>query len=214
VGDRPRRFDRRSAAGRRGRVAWRTGAPEGIEVDGPGADRPPIGPVDGPLDDVFEFTDVPRPGVALEHRKRLWRERRRRIEPELTGHSPGEMGGEDGDVFRPRAERRHMEDLERKPVEEILLEASGPGHGGKIGIGRGDDADIDPRRPRAPHPFERAVLHDPQELLLGFKRDQTDLVEEERAPFGRLETAGAVAAGAGERPLLMPEQLRLDKRRR
>ena len=152
--------------------------------------------------------------MGLELLQRLRRELRRRIEPELPPHPAGEMPREDRDVFLPLAKRRHMEDLEREPVEEILLEAPGPGEGGEIGIRGGDDADIDPHRPRTPHPLERAILHDPEELFLGFERDEANLVKEERAAIGRLEPPRPLPASAGERPLLVPEQLRLNKRRR
>ena len=85
---------------------------------------------------------------------------------------------------------------------------------GEIGIRGGDDADIDPHRPRTPHPLERAILHDPEELFLGFERDEANLVKEERAAIGRLEPPRPLPASAGERPLLVPEQLSLDERRR
>ena len=208
-----RRIDRRCGLGRHGRGAGLTGAPEGIEVDRFHSNRPPFGPVDRPLDDVFEFADVARPGMGFEHLKRLGRELRRRITPDLAPHPAGEMPGEDGDVFLPLAERRHMEDLERQPVEKILLETPGPGEGGEIGVGGGADANVDPHRPRAPHPFERTVLHHAEKLFLGLQWHQSNLVEEERAAIGRLKSPRPFPGGAGERPLLVPEQLRLDQRR-
>jgi hypothetical protein len=65
-----------------------------------------------------------------------------------------------------------------------------------------------------PHPLERAVLHDPEELFLSFERDEANLVKEERAAIGRLKPPRPFPAGPSERPLLVPEQLRLDERRR
>ena len=143
--------------------------------------------------------------MGLEHLKRLGRELRRRITPDLAPHPAGEVPGEDGDVFPPLAKRRHTEDLERQPVEEVLLETPGPGEGGEIGIRGGDDADVDPHRPRAPHPFERTVLHDPEELFLGLQWHQANLVEQERATISRLESPRPFPGSAGERPLLVPE---------
>ena len=103
-----RRIDRRCGLGRHGRGAGLTGAPEGIEVDRFHSNRPPFGTVDRPLDDVFEFADVARPGVGFEHLNRFCRELRRRITPDLAPHPAGEMPGEDGDVFLPLAERRRL----------------------------------------------------------------------------------------------------------
>ena len=64
----------------------------------------------------------------------------------------------------------------------------------------------------APDPLERALLQDAQELDLRPHRDLADLVEEQRAAVRLLEAPDAALVGAGERALLVPEQLALEER--
>src|SRR2546423_1853450 len=57
-------------------------------------------------------------------------------------------------------------------------------------------------------------LEHAQQLRLQLERQLADLVEEQRAAARALERAGAPAIGAGERALLVAEELALDQRRR
>ena len=56
-----------------------------------------------------------------------------------------------------------------------------------------------------------ALLQHAQELGLQVRRHLPDLVEQQRAALGHLEQAFLVHRGAGERALLVTEQLRLDQ---
>src|SRR2546430_13505360 len=60
--------------------------------------------------------------------------------------------------------------------------------------------------------LELALLEHAQDLGLGHRREVGNLVEEERAPVGQLEAALLAAGRAGERALLVTEQLRLEQR--
>src|SRR5256886_13194337 len=60
--------------------------------------------------------------------------------------------------------------------------------------------------------LELALLEHAQDLGLGHGREAGDLVEEERAPVGQLEAALLPPRRAGERALLVAEQLRLEQR--
>src|SRR5262249_12934714 len=64
--------------------------------------------------------------------------------------------------------------------------------------------------PRTADRLDLALLDDAQELRLHVGADLADLVEEERAPVRALEAARARCDGAGERALLVPEELALD----
>ena len=59
--------------------------------------------------------------------------------------------------------------------------------------------------------FDLAVLEHPQHLRLGAQAHVADLVEENGAAVGLDELADLPSVGAGERALLVPEQLRLDQ---
>jgi hypothetical protein len=63
-------------------------------------------------------------------------------------------------------------------------------------------------------PLEYPVLQDSQQLRLQIERELADLVEKERGAVGELETSDLPAQRTGVRPLLAPEQLCLDQRRR
>ena len=79
---------------------------------------------------------------------------------------------------------------------------------------RRHDAHVDRRRLRRADADDLVRLEHAQQLRLQLQRQLADLVEEHRAAVGALEHAGAPLGGAGERALLVPEQLRLDQRRR
>jgi hypothetical protein len=55
------------------------------------------------------------------------------------------------------------------------------------------------------------MLQDAQQAGLRLHRHVADLVKEERATFGLLETAGGAVLRAGEGALLVPEQFRFDQ---
>jgi hypothetical protein len=64
---------------------------------------------------------------------------------------------------------------------------------------------------RAADALELALLQHAQQLGLQVERHLADLVEEQRAAVGELERAGARGDGAGERALLVAEQLALEQ---
>ena len=64
----------------------------------------------------------------------------------------------------------------------------------------------------AAEPAELPLLQHAQQLDLRRRRHLGDLVEEQRAAVGELEAAGAAIGGAGERALLVAEDLALEQR--
>ena len=74
-----------------------------------------------------------------------------------------------------------------------------------------DDAHVDLDRLVAAHALELALLQHAQELDLHLQRQVADLVEEQRAAVGELEAALPPRHGAGERALLVAEQLALEE---
>ena len=82
--------------------------------------------------------------------------------------------------------------------------------GVEVGVGRRDQADVGPPRPRRAEPLEVAGLEHAQQLVLLAERDVGNLVEEQRAALGHLEAADAVGLGVGERAADVAEQLALE----
>ena len=80
----------------------------------------------------------------------------------------------------------------------------------QVGVGRREDADVDPARARGADALELARLEHAQQLGLQAERHVGDLVEEERAAVGELEAPDAVGLGVGEGALHVAEQLALE----
>ncbi len=71
----------------------------------------------------------------------------------------------------------------------------------------GDDADVDLDRLLAAKALQLAVLDHAQQAHLRGQRQLADFVEKQRAAIRLFEPPLATAGGAGERALLVPEQL-------
>ena len=81
----------------------------------------------------------------------------------------------------------------------------------EIDVGGADQPEVHAHDPVAADRPVLALLQHPQQLGLEVGRHLADLVEQQRAPLGHLEQPFLVALRAGEGPLLVAEQLRLDQ---
>lgn len=104
------------------------------------------------------------------------------------------------------------EDVET--IEEIGSEAPLPGFLRQVTIGRSDDADIDREGTGATNALELSFLQDTQELGLEIQRQLPNLIQEERAPIGQLETAQLAHHSASKGTFFVPKQLTFDQARR
>ena len=82
----------------------------------------------------------------------------------------------------------------------------------QIEIRGGDEADVHRRRSIGADGLELARLQHAQQLRLKIERQVADLVEEAGAALREPEAAFLPPVGAGERPLLVAEQLGLEER--
>ena len=111
---------------------------------------------------------------------------------------------------RSRSGRQaHRHDVE--PIEQVLAEQPLPDHQPQVAVACGHDPDVGPDRMVAADRDELALLQHPQQPGLRLERHVADLVEEQRAAIGLLEPAEPARVGAGERALLVAEQLALDQ---
>ena len=92
-------------------------------------------------------------------------------------------------VGLPLAQRRDEDREDVQAVEQVLAEGAGGNRVLEVGVGRGDEADVDLDRLDAADPLELALLQHAQQLDLGGEVDVADLVEKERAAVGPLEAA-------------------------
>ena len=115
------------------------------------------------------------------------------------GGLPPEVGGEHGDVVRPRSQGRHDDANDLEAVEQVATKGACLHRRPERAIGGGDDADVHRAREvltDAPH---LSFLDGPQHLRLRPRRQLPDLVQHEHAPVGFLEQPLALGDGSGER---------------
>src|SRR5262249_9676256 len=111
------------------------------------------------------------------------------------------------DVILPLSEWWHLDRNDIEPVVQVFSELAGRHHRRKIPVGRRDEPDVDAERPSAAEAFELVLLQHAQNLCLRARAPVADFVEEQRASVRLFEAADALLVGAGERALLVAEQL-------
>ncbi len=115
------------------------------------------------------------------------------------------------DVFPAFPERRQIHWNNVQTVEEILPESLFPYHLVEVGTGSRDDPYIDLDRRAAADSFELALLKDTEQLHLQRGRHIPDLIEEQRAAVGLLETTDTGLYRAGEGAFDVSEEFRFQQ---
>ena len=134
-----------------------------------------------------------------------------RLEVVLAREQVGEVADQRRDVVAPLAQRRHVDRDDVEAVEQVLAERALVDLLFEVLVGRGDHAHVHLDDAVAAEPLELLLLQHAQHLGLRLQAHVADLVEEDRALVGLLELADLPIGGAGERALLVAEQLRLDQ---
>ena len=158
---------------------------------------------------VLELADVAGPGVVEERAHRVRRPARAAAAPRRSacfstrcstrsGMSSrrSRSGGSRSGTTRSRNQRSSRNFPSFTRAREVLVR-------------RRDDPHVRLARLAAADRDVLAVLQDAEELRLERGREEPELVEEERPALGLREEARPRLLGAGERALLVPEQLRL-----
>src|SRR5439155_894805 len=121
-----------------------------------------------------------------------------------------EVVGQERDVLAPLPEGWQLDRDRVDPVVQVLAELARPHRLGEVAVGRRHEPDVHATRSRRAHAKEGAGLEGAQELHLAVRRQLADLVEQERAAVCQLHEPGLGAHRAGERALLVAEELRLE----
>ncbi len=100
----------------------------------------------------------------------------------------------------------HIEAKKEVPPEDSSLD--GPS---KIGIGRGNDPNIDPDWFVTPHPLDLSFLNNPEQLCLQIKPKGGNPIQKDGSPVGELEPSDGPALSIGEGPFLVSEHLAFHK---
>jgi len=165
---------------------------------------------DEPLDHVLQLAHVARPVVFLEELPQLVRDLGNR--PVVLARVLGdEEVGEPRDLVPALAQGGHddLDDLE--PVVQILPEIAGEHHLLEIPVGGGQHAHVHRLPLVAAQTGELAVLQHVEQLGLQGRLQLRDFVQEDRAAVGLFELADPRGRRAGERTLLVAEQLALQQ---
>ena len=129
----------------------------------------------------------------------------------LNGVLLQEVVRQDGDLFPPVAQRRHVDRNDVEPKEEVFTKLAIGDRLFEVAVGRRDDADVHPYVVLTAEPGELAVLEHLQQLGLERRRHLADLVKKHRAVVGELELAGLLLDRPGKGAALEAEQLRLEQ---
>ena len=164
---------------------------------------------DAPLDGVIELADVARPWMIEERLECRGFETGQRLAVTL-GMLPEKIRGERRDVFAPLPQRRQANFDGVDPEQQVLPETSSGHFVAENRVRRRHDADVDVAGARGADALEVARFEDAQQLRLKIDRHVRDLVEEECASVGHLESADAVGLGIGEGAFDMTEELALE----
>src|SRR5262249_42829209 len=81
----------------------------------------------------------------------------------------------------------------------------------QVAVGCPQNPPIAPDRSTTAHAVEFALLQDAEQFRLGVRRQLADLVEEDGAALGQLESAHSPGEGTGKGTFLVAEQLALHK---
>src|SRR5579863_7058645 len=162
------------------------------------------------FDEILQFANVARPGIAPQHFDR------RRAEffwplAVFAAEIREKVRGENGNIFRTLAESRNVEGNHVEAVEQVLAEKVARDFLFEFFVGCGDYAHVDGDRLARSNRLDALLLKDAKNLGLRLEAHVAHFVEEEAAAVGLLELADLVLARAGEAAFAVPEQLRFDQ---
>ncbi len=117
-------------------------------------------------------------------------------------------------IFRARAQRRQLDANDVEAVIEVFAEHAARDAILQVLVSGGDHAHIHANRRLTADAIELAFREHAEQSGLQRRRHVADFVEEQRAAVRLLEAAAPLRIRAGERALLVAEQLGLEKIRR
>src|SRR6266853_1669001 len=166
----------------------------------------------GALDHVLQLAHIPWPVVRLQQLQRLLADGADAL-PGLLGVTLDQVLRQDRNVVPALAQGRDPDGKDVQPIEEVLTKPTTLDSGLEIAVRRGDDTHIDGNRMSAPQAFDLAFLKYAQQGDLGLGGELPDFVQEDGAAVRGLEPPESPLEGAGERSLVVAEQLGGDEGR-
>ena len=121
------------------------------------------------------------------------------------------MADELRNVLRAHTQRRYAQRKDVQAIKEVRPERLCLDHLFEVAIGGCNQSRVRSERARAAEALELPLLKHAKQLRLQLERDFADLVQEHGPAVRELEASDPLRDGAGERALLVPEQLALEE---
>src|SRR5690606_4037117 len=162
---------------------------------------------------VLELTDITRPFV-LADRAHGVRSKCQVCFPTLLAEALEEGLRQDQDVVLALTQGREDDLDHRQAIKQILTERA-IGHTFlQIGIGGGENADVDGNFLTPANALDPLVLQEAKQLHLKQERNLANFIKEKGTSLSTFDTTLALGMSAGEGAFLMPEEFTLDQRLR
>jgi len=178
----------------------------GAEAEVSGANLAAFGHENGALDGVVQLADIAGPGMV---EKKLHGDGLKAFQvlAVTLGGLAKKMMSEERNVFLAFTERRQVNFDGVEAEKKIFAKTAAGDFGLDVGIGGGEDANVDAASSGGANAFEFARLESAQKLGLQVHGDVCDFIEEESATVGEFETPDAIGFCVGERTLHVTEKL-------
>src|SRR5262249_30047565 len=124
----------------------------------------------------------------------------------FLGESLNEMPGEFSDILRTFPQGRDIELDDIQTIEQIFPKLVLLHHRDEVSVSGGDQPDVGFEIAGPSNPLKLSFLKHSQQFHLHCGGNVSDLVEEQRAPFGKLELSFLLCYRASERTFLVAEQ--------
>src|SRR5260370_41634664 len=161
----------------------------------------------GSLDDVLRLRNIAWPGVGLKEIDTLFVHRLKALSC-FRCVTIDEVLEQHGNIFSSLPERGDLNGKNVELVKEVAPEHTLSDGGLQIAVSSRNHPDIGLDGSSSTDTFEFVFLQNMQERDLGLGREPSDLIEENRAPFGQLKAPQPRAGVPREGALLMAEQFR------
>jgi hypothetical protein len=166
---------------------------------------------EAPIDGVFQFTDIARPGIGTEQVERMVAELLPR-EACTVGIALNEMLDQGWNVLSPvaqwwKGDGDHVDSIVEVQSEESLLNQSM-----KVSVRGRYETDVDPGRRARTHGAHFAFLENSEEFGLHRQGHVSQLVQEQGPLMCELEDSFAILFGAREGAANVTEELALQER--
>src|SRR6185437_6436075 len=159
----------------------------------------------GSFEGVFQFSNIPRILISLQHCASFWIQFRDRF-TELLCKPHDRLPAERNNVLESLTKRRDLKGDDIETKIEIFPKGSSVHLLLDLSIRRRDETEVRTEIIRSSEPPKRSFLNYPQQLCLHRQIEIPDLVKKQRAAFRLFQQPELALIGAGKGSALIPEE--------